>query len=272
MAGIESLSQQFARGEKIAMLTCYDATFAKLMEHAGVDVLLVGDSLGMVLQGADNTLGVSLQDMLYHTRMVASGVLHTPIMADLPVGTYEHSHPLALQHARALLAAGAHMVKLEISTPDIIETVRYLAAHDVAVCAHLGFTPQAVNQLGGFKIQGKTPESAEKIVQQAHMVQAAGAQMLLLEMMPAALGKQVTEQSNIPTIGIGAGVDCDGQVLVLQDLLGIYTGSAQKSPTNYKPPRFAENFLQKNGSIQHAISDYVKQVKQRTFPGVAHAY
>lgn len=266
-----SLQQRINTGEKIAMLTCYDATFAKLSAAAGVDMLLVGDSLGMVLQGAENTLQVTMQDMLYHTRCVAAGAPNTPIMTDMPYGSYEHGPKLALENARLLVDAGADIVKIE-GGGDMVSTARYLVEHDIAVCSHLGFTPQSVTQLGGYKIQGKTEAGAQQILQDAVAMCEAGVAMLLLEMVPAALAKQVTASVNIPTIGIGAGVDCSGQVLVVQDLLGIYNGSAQKKPADYKAPRFAKNFLIDTNSVQQAVINYVQAVKDKTFPAAEHSY
>lgn len=258
-------------GEKIAMLTCYDATFAKLMEHSGVDILLVGDSLGMVLQGAENTLNVSMHHMTYHTRMVKNGAPNTLILADMPIGSYEQDNEAAYKNALWLVKSGAHMVKFE-GGGKRVETARYLVQQGIAVCAHLGFTPQSVNQLGGYKIQGKTDESAAQILQDAKDMAAAGVSFVLLEMVPAALAKKITESINCPTIGIGAGVDCSGQVLVLQDLLGIYNGSASKKPEDYKAPRFAKNFLKDTRSIQEAVAAYVKAVKDKSFPALEHSY
>lgn len=266
-----TLNQLTASGDKIAMLTCYDATFAKVCAAAGVDILLVGDSLGMVLQGAENTLQVSMQDMVYHTRCVAAGAPDTLIITDMPYGSYEHSHTQALENAQKLIAAGAHIVKIE-GGGEMVNTARHLVENGIAVCSHLGFTPQSVQQLGGYKIQGKTDESAQKILHDAIQMSAVGVCMVLLEMVPAALARQISEQLEIPTIGIGAGVDCDGQVLVLQDLLGIYTGSASKKPGEYKAPRFAKNFLSASGSIEKAIASYVQAVKDKSFPAVEHSY
>lgn len=265
-----SLDQLTASGEKIAMLTCYDATFAKLCAAAGVDMLLVGDSLGMVLQGAENTLQVTMQDMIYHTRCVAAGAPDTLIMTDMPYGSYEHSMVDALKNAQALIKAGADIVKLEGG--NFTETTRYLSTHGIPVCAHLGFTPQSVQKLGGYKIQGRTEESANQIKQQAMNMAAAGASMILLEMVPAALASTISASVKVPTIGIGAGVDCSGQVLVMQDLLGIYSGVASKQPNDYKAPRFTKNFLAESGSIQQAIRDYVAAVKNSTFPAAEHSY
>ncbi len=259
------------RGEKIAMLTCYDATFAKLMQLAGVDILLVGDSLGMVLQGEENTLNVSMHHMTYHTKSVAAGAPNTFIMADMPLGSYEHDHAAAYKNAQWLIKSGAHMVKFE-GGGERVATARYLVERGIPVCAHLGFTPQSVNQLGGYKIQGKTADSAKQILNDAIAMSDAGASMVLLEMVPASLAKTITQTISAPTIGIGAGVHCSGQVLVLQDLLGIYTGVAEKDPAQFKSPRFVRNFLQDTHSIQDAVRLYVDAVKQQTFPAPEHSY
>ena len=268
---LDALNQMVARDEKIVMLTCYDATFAKLMELAGVDILLVGDSLGMVLQGAENTLNVSMHHMTYHTKSVAAGAPNTFIIADMPLGSYEHDDQAAYKNAEWLIRSGAHMVKFEGGGARV-KTARYLVEHGIPVCAHLGFTPQSVNQLGGYKIQGKTPESAQRIIDDAKAMADAGASFVLLEMVPAALAKQITESIEVPTIGIGAGVDCSGQVLVLQDLIGIYTGSASKPVAQHKSPRFIRNFLKDTNSIQTAVENYVKAVKDKTFPALEHSY
>lgn len=268
---LKQLQETSVRGEKLAMLTCYDATFAKLMEAAGVDILLVGDSLGMVLQGFDNTLQVSMAAMVYHTEMVARGCKNTFIMADMPYGSYENNPQAAYRNAAKLIAAGAHMIKLE-GGGAMIETARYLAERDIPVCAHLGFTPQSVHQLGGYKIQGKTTAGAHQILQDAITMSNAGVAFVLLEMVPATLAKQITESIAVPTIGIGAGVDCSGQVLVLQDLLGIYNGVADKIPSDHKSPRFVKNFLLEANSIQQAINHYVTAVKNKTFPALEHSY
>ncbi len=253
------------------MLTCYDATFAKLMELAGVDILLVGDSLGMVLQGAENTLNVSMHHMTYHTKMVKNGAPNTLIMADMPIGSYEQDNEAAYKNALWLIKSGAHMVKFE-GGGKRVETARYLVENGISVCAHLGFTPQSVNQLGGYKIQGKTEESAEQILNDAIAMSDAGVSFVLLEMVPAVLAKKITESIKTPTIGIGAGVDCSGQVLVLQDLLGIYTGSASKKPSEFKCPRFAKNFLRETNSVQQAVENYVLAVKNASFPAFEHSY
>ncbi|PPD14797.1 MAG: 3-methyl-2-oxobutanoate hydroxymethyltransferase, partial [Methylotenera sp.] len=248
---LSQLNQKVKAGEKLAMLTCYDATFAKLMQEAKVDILLVGDSLGMVLHGAENTLNVSMHHMTYHTKSVATGAPDTFIIADMPLGSYEHDAEAAYKNAEWLIKSGAHMVKFE-GGGDKANTAQYLVERGIPVCAHLGFTPQSVNQLGGYKIQGKTVESAAKIMQDAIAMASAGASFILLEMVPASLARSITESINVPTIGIGAGVDCSGQVLVLQDLLGIYTGPATKNPTEFKSPRFVRNFLKETNNIQDA--------------------
>ncbi len=268
---LNELLSRAKAGEKLSMLTCYDATFAKLLEEAGVDMILVGDSLGMVLQGADNTLNVSMHHMTYHTKNVAAGALNTFIVADMPIGSYELDQEAALKNAKWLIKSGANMVKFE-GGGDKVKTAQYLVAQGIPVCAHLGFTPQSVNQLGGYKIQGKTVESAEKILHDAIAMSDAGVSFVLLEMVPAQLAKKITEMINAPTIGIGAGVDCSGQVLVLQDLLGIYTGPASKKPEDFKLPRFVRNFLKDTNSIQLAIKAYVQAVKDKTFPAQEHSY
>lgn len=268
---LSNLQNMVKAGEKIAMLTCYDATFAKLMELAGVDILLVGDSLGMVLQGADNTLNVSMHHMTYHTKSVSAGAPNTLIIADMPLGSYEHDNEAAYKNADWLIRSGAHMVKFE-GGGKLIETARYLVAHGIPVCAHLGFTPQSVNQLGGYRVQGNTQESAERIIRDAQAMSDAGVSFVLLEMVPAELAKQITDSIKTPTIGIGAGIDCSGQVLVLQDLLGIYNGPASKAPSTFKSPRFVRNFLKETNSVQDAVTAYVKAVKNKTFPAQEHSY
>ena len=273
---LNELQNKVIAGEKIAMLTCYDATFAKLMEHAGVDILLVGDSLGMVLQGAENTLNVSMHHMTYHTKMVKNGAPNTVIMADMPIGSYEQDNEAAYKNALWLVKSGAHIIKFE-GGGKRVETARYLVQQGIPVCAHLGFTPQSVNQLGGYKIQGKTEESAKQILIDAKAMSEAGVSFVLLEMVPAALAKKITKSISTPTIGIGAGVDCSGQVLVIHDLLGVYTGAASKNPDEFKNPRFVRNFLKDsavNGeaSVQQAIANYVMAVKNKTFPALEHSY
>lgn len=262
-----NLRQMHARGEKIAVLTCYDASFAALCEKAGVDILLVGDSLGMVLQGANSTLGVTLRDMLYHTRCVSAGIRKSYIITDLPFGSYQQNPEQALRTAVKLMAAGAHMVKLEGGTP-MLETVRFLVERGIPVCGHLGLTPQSVHQLGGYRVQGKEQKEAEQLLSDAQALADAGASMLVLEMVPASLAREVTASVPIITIGIGAGSDCSGQVLVLQDMLGIYGAG---NP-DYKPPRFVRNFMQGADSIEQALRQYVQAVKDGTFPAAEHSF
>lgn len=268
---INNIKKIVCTGEKVTMLTCYDASFAKVMELAGVDMLLVGDSLGMVLQGAENTLNVSMHHMTYHTKSVAAGAPNTLIVADMPIGSYEHDNEAAYKNAEWLIKSGAHMVKFE-GGGSKVDTAHYLVERGIPVCAHLGFTPQSVNQLGGYRIQGKTDESAAQILQDAIDMSSAGVSFIVLEMVPATLAKNITETVSAPTIGIGAGVDCSGQVLVLQDLLGIYNGPANKHPDDFKSPRFVRNFLKEASSIQEAITAYVKAVKDKSFPAEAHSY
>lgn len=259
MSELEHLSGLKARAEKIAVLTCYDASMAALMSAARVDALLVGDSLGMVLQGAGDTLGVTMDGMVYHTRCVATGVSGIPIITDLPYGS-DATPEQTLQNAQKLVDAGAHMVKLEGNKSAI---VRHLVQQNIPVCGHLGFTPQSVREIGGYKVQGKEAESALKILNDALELQTAGIQMLVLEMVPATLAARITQALDIPTIGIGAGPDCSGQVLVVHDALGMYPG---------KKLKFTRNFLAESGSIPEALAAYVAAVKQGQFPAPEHCF
>lgn len=249
-------------GEKIAIVTCYDASFAALLEKAGVDILLVGDSLGNVLQGEETTLPVTLDDMIYHTRCVARGSSKAFIMADMPFGTSQVSPEDTFRNAAELMAAGANMVKIEGGS-IMAETVEFLTQRGIPVSGHVGLTPQSVNQLGGYKVQGKTDYEAEQLLEDAVALEKAGAGMLLMEVVPAALAGQVTRTLSIPTIGIGAGIDCSAQVLVLYDMLGIYSG---------KKARFMKNFLTGTGSIHEAVENYIRAVKAGEFPGPEHAF
>jgi 3-methyl-2-oxobutanoate hydroxymethyltransferase len=249
------------QGEKIAVLTAYDAGFARLAEEAGVEVILVGDSLGMVVQGHASTLPVKLAEMSYHTRCVARGAHRALIVSDMPFASFQQSPQQAYASAARLMAAGANMVKLE-GGAVMQETVRFLVERGIPVCAHLGLLPQSFNQLGGYRVQARDPSGANQLLADARALQQAGAGLLVLESIPAALGKLVTESLTIPTIGIGAGPDCSGQVLVLQDVLGIYP----------QPPKFSKNFMAKAGSIQGAIGAYVAAVKSGAFPGPEHCF
>jgi 3-methyl-2-oxobutanoate hydroxymethyltransferase len=250
------------KGEKIAVLTCYDASFATLLETNGVDVLLVGDSLGMVVQGRESTLPVTIEQMAYHTACVAAGAQQAFVIADMPFGTSQFSARETFAHAVQLMQAGAEMVKLE-GGAEMAETIAFLTSRGIPVCAHIGLTPQSVNQLGGYKVQGKTDAAAKKLLSDAQALQDAGAGMIVLEAIPATLGAQVTQQLHIPTIGIGAGVDCSGQVLVVYDMLGIYPG---------KKPRFVKDFMPGAGSIAQAVANYVAEVKSGAFPTAEHSF
>ncbi len=259
---LTDLNQCKARGEKIAVLTSYDASFTTRIEQAGAEVILVGDSLGMVVQGHESTLPVTMDDMVYHCRNVARARARAFLIADMPFMSYA-SPRQALDNAGRLMQEGfAHMVKLEGGRVQI-ETVRRLAEHAIPVCAHLGLTPQSVHQLGGFRVQGRGSAAARAILDDAVALQCAGAQMLVLECVPGGLGKAVSERLDIPVIGIGAGPDCDGQVLVVYDLLGLSIG-----PT----PRFVRNFLAAGGSVQQALDDYVAAVKSGDFPSAEESY
>jgi 3-methyl-2-oxobutanoate hydroxymethyltransferase len=254
------------RGEKIAMLTCYDASFAALLDRAGVDVLLIGDSLGNVLQGHTSTLPVSMEHILYHTECVARGNKTAWIMADMPWASYHESPAQAYGNAARLMAAGANMIKLEgvdARSSWMTDTVAFIAERGVPVCAHIGLTPQFVHALGGYRVQGKDPSGAEQMKQQARKLQEAGASMLLYEMIPAALAAQITASVDIPTIGIGAGPACTGQVLVLHDMLDVFPG---------RKARFVRNFMEGAAGIQGAVEAYVRAVKDGTFPGEEHSY
>jgi len=259
MSSLSTLQALKQRGEKIAMLTCYDASFAAMLEAAGVDVLLVGDMLGVVLQGASGTQNVTMQDMLYHTRSVAAGSKSLLIIADMPYAS-DISPELALSNAEQLIAAGAHMIKLEGNKAHI---VRHLVANDIAVCGHLGFTPQSITSSGDYPVQGKDAASAQQILGDALALQKAGISMLVLSMVPAAVAADITMKLKIPTIGIGAGKDCDGQVLVLYDMLGISPGKLTK---------YSRNFLIGNESIKNAVAAYVAAVKSGTFPDIEHSF
>jgi 3-methyl-2-oxobutanoate hydroxymethyltransferase len=258
---LPQLIHRVDQGEKLAALTCYDASFARLLVEAGVDILLVGDSLGMTIQGHATTLAVSLDQMVYHTEAVTRGAEGRAfIIADLPFGSYQEGPVQALRSSSRLLAAGANMVKLE-GGAVMVDTVRFLVERGIPVCAHLGLLPQSVNTTG-YRAQGRDESEAEQLLRDAEAMQAAGAQMLVLESIPAQLATAASLTLAIPTIGIGAGSGCDGQVLVLQDLVGL-------TP---KPPRFAKDFLAEGGSLAGAIKAYVSAVKAEYFPGPEHSF
>lgn len=260
----DALRDMKQRGEKIAVLTAYDASMAARCEQAGVDVLLVGDSLGMVIQGYDSTLPVGMDDMLYHTANVARARKRAFLIADMPYQSYT-TDALALDNGRALLGAGADMVKLE-GGGALVPRIRHLVEQGVPVCGHLGLLPQSVNELGGYKVQGREANAAQQMLDDARALEAAGAQLLVLECIPRQLAGQISTAVSIPVIGIGAGVDCDGQVLVSYDLLGMTPG---------KRPRFVRDFLSELGpgkGIKEAIAEYVRQVKTGEFPQPEHSY
>ena len=258
---ISKLQEMRQAGEKIAVLTAYDASFAALMDQAGIDVILIGDSLGNIVQGETSTLPVTIEHMVYHTSCVAKGQASAFLIADMPFGSYSTPEQ-AMQNAAQLMRAGAHMVKLE-GGAWLAETVKFLVERSVPVCAHLGLLPQSVHTLGGFKVQGKSTESAQTLINDAKALQEAGAQLLVLEAIPSELGKKVTESIQIPTIGIGAGPDCSGQVLVMHDMLGAFPG---------RSPKFVKNFLSGQGSIEEAFKCYVQEVKTGKFPGPEHCF
>ena len=259
---LTTLHKMTQDGDKISMLTCYDASFAAVLDAAGVDVLLIGDSLGMVLQGHDSTLPVTMRDVQYHTTCVARGSKRAFVIADMPFGSFQVSPAQTFENAAQLLAAGAQMVKIE-GGETMADTMAFMTARGIPVCGHLGLTPQSVHQFGGDRVQGKTESQAERLISDAKMLEDAGAGMIVLELIPAALAREVTSQLHIPTIGIGAGVDCSGQVLVLHDMLDVFPG---------RKPKFVKNFLRGQGSIQGAVAAYVSEVKAKTFPGHEHSF
>ncbi len=258
---ISKLQEMRQGGEKIAVLTAYDASFAALMDQAGLDVILIGDSLGNIVQGESSTLPVTVEHMVYHTSCVAKGQASAFLIADMPFGSYSTPEQ-AMLNAAQLMRAGAHMVKLE-GGAWLAETVKFLVERSIPVCAHLGLLPQSVHTLGGFKVQGKSTESAQTLINDAKALQEAGAQLLVLEAIPSELGKKVTDAIQIPSIGIGAGPDCSGQVLVMHDMLGAFPG---------RSPKFVKNFLTGQSSIEAAFKCYVQEVKTGKFPGPEHCF
>jgi len=249
-------------GQKITCLTAYDYSFASLLDRAGLDAIMVGDSLGMTMQGHASTLPVTIDDMAYHCACVARGVTRALIIGDMPFGSYQVSPEQAFENAAILMQAGAQVVKLEGGAP-MAGTVRFLVERGIPVCAHLGLTPQSVHQLGGYRVQGRDEAASARLRDDANQLQAAGACLLVLEAVPAALAKAISAELAIPTIGIGAGVDTDGQVLVLQDMLGLYPRPS---------PKFSRNFMQGAESIEAAVKAYVEAVRGKTFPGPEHSY
>ncbi len=257
---VNTLLSYKSEGKKFSCLTAYDATFARLISLAGVETILVGDSLGMVLQGHDSTLPVSSNDIAYHTAAVSKGNQGSLIIADMPFMSYAETNQ-ALLNARQLMQAGAHMIKME-GGEWLAETINKLVRCGIPVCGHLGLTPQSVNTLGGYKVQGRAAQSAQQIEKDALVLQNAGAQLLVLECVPRQLAKTITENVDIPVIGIGAGPDTNAQVLVLHDMLGL----------NPKPARFVKDFMAENHSIPKALQAYSDEVQQGVFPGDAHCF
>jgi 3-methyl-2-oxobutanoate hydroxymethyltransferase len=259
---VATLGRMKAQGEKIASLTCYDASFAALVDESGADVVLVGDSLGMVIQGHDTTVPVTLDHIIYHCKAVARGLRRPFLMADMPFMTYT-SREQALQNAvRLMQEGGAKMVKLEGGAGQV-EIVEFLASHDIAVCAHLGLKPQSVHKTGGFRVQGREEAAAEQMKRDAKALQDAGADVVLLECIPSQLGADITADLHVPVIGIGAGPDTDGQILVLYDVLDITPG---------RKPRFVRNYMAGHDSPLAALTSYVEAVKSRAYPAPEHCF
>jgi 3-methyl-2-oxobutanoate hydroxymethyltransferase len=259
---ITSLMQMKQQGEKITVLTSYDASFTRVLEAAGVEVLLVGDSLGMVIQGQESTLPVSVDEIVYHTRNVAAVRKRALLIADMPFMSYSSVSQALDSAGRLMKEGGAHMVKLEGGSIQL-DTVRELTSHGIPVCAHLGLQPQSVYKLGGYRVQGRDQDAARAMQEDALALQDAGAQMLVLECIPKDLAAEISRSLDIPVIGIGAGPDCDGQVLVVYDMLGITMGTL---------PRFCKNFLQQVDTIEEAVAAYVREVKEGSFPGLEQSY
>jgi len=247
-------------GEKISCLTAYDASFSRLVDRAGVDIMLVGDSLGMVVQGKATTVPVSINEMVYHTQCVVNARKRSLVIADLPFLSYATQEMALKNTAKLMQEGGAQMVKLEGGHIDII---KFLVGFGISVCGHLGLLPQSINQLGAYKVQGRESDAAAKIMAEAKEIEQAGAGLLILECVPAGLAEKIAYALKIPVIGIGAGVGCDGQVLVLYDMLGISIG---------KIPKFSKNFMQESSDISNAINQFQQAVKQGTFPGKEHSY
>jgi 3-methyl-2-oxobutanoate hydroxymethyltransferase len=261
---LRSLQTLYTQGEKMVMLTAYDASFAQLAATAGVEMLLVGDSLGMVIQGQGSTLPVTLDDMIYHTQAVARGAGDALVLADLPFGAYQLSKEQAFESAVRLIQAGAQMVKLEGGLL-MAESIAFLTERGIPVCGHIGLMPQSVNSYGGYVVQGKTQDDVERLVQEAQALAVAGASLIVLECVPSSTAKAVAAAVNVPIIGIGAGADVAGQVLVVYDALGISQG---------RLPKFVRNFMNETGvtSLSDGVKAYVQAVKQGTFPRAEESY
>lgn len=259
---VNTLKQMKQNGEKITCLTAYDYSFGAMLDNNGVDLILVGDSLGMVMQGHSTPVPVTLDDCIYHTKCVSRGVERALVMGDLPFGSYQISKEQALESAvRLMQEGGAQVIKYE-GGAHMVEVTEFLTTRGIAVCGHIGLTPQSVNQLGGFKVQGRG-DAGERLLQEAIQLENAGVSMLILEAIPAPLAERISQAIEIPTIGIGAGEACDGQVLVLQDMLGLYPD---------KSPKFSKNFMLQADSIDGAIRAFVEEVKMSKFPTTEHAF
>jgi 3-methyl-2-oxobutanoate hydroxymethyltransferase len=259
---VATLHRMKEQAEKIASITCYDASYAALVDASGADVVLVGDSLGMVIQGHDTTVPVTLEHIIYHCRAVSKGLVRPFLMADMPFMTYTSKETALANAVRLMQEGGAKMVKLEGGSSQV-QIVEFLASHDIAVCAHLGLRPQSVHKTGGFRVQGREEAAAEQMRVDAKALQDAGADIVLLECIPSALGRQITEELHVPVIGIGAGPDTDGQILVLYDVLDITPG---------RKPRFVQNFMQGNDSPLAALQAYTQAVKTRAYPAPEHCF
>lgn len=259
---LATLHKMKGAGEKIASLTCYDASFAVLIDAADVDVVLVGDSLGMVIQGHDTTVPVTMDDMVYHTRAVKRGVHRPLLMADLPFASYPSKEAALVNSVRLMQEGGAQMIKLE-SGAGQVDIVEHLASHDIAVCAHLGLKPQSVHKTGGFRVQGREQDAAKRMVEAAKALESAGADVLLVECVPTELGKAITQEVHVPVIGIGAGPHTDGQILVTYDILDITTG---------RKPRFVRDFMHGAADNLEAMKRYVKAVKDGEYPAPEHCF
>ncbi len=260
---VSTLQKQKEQGDKITMLTCYDYSMAKLMDEAGINILLIGDSLGNVILGYEDTLSVTMEDMIHHSAAVARGAKNALIVCDMPFMSYQVSVEDAVRNAGRLMKEGrANMVKLE-GGASVCPQIEAIVKASIPVCAHIGLTPQSINAFGGFKVQGKSEEAARQLIEDAKRVEAAGASLLVMEGIPAKLAEIITKTVNIPTIGIGAGAGCDGQVLVYQDMLGMFKDYV---------PKFVKVFADTGSVMKQAFADYTREVKEGTFPSAEHTY
>ena len=259
---LTTLRSMKEKGEKIAALTAYDASFAMLMDEAGVDVVLIGDSLGMVIQGRETTVPVTMSDILYHCRAVSRGLYRGFLMADMPFMSYTNKRQARDNAARLMQEGGAKMVKLEGGHRQL-KIVEFLAHSDIPICAHIGLTPQSVHKIGGFRVQGRDSKGAERLIEDARSLQESGADVILMECIPAELGAAITSELSVPVIGIGAGPQTDGQILVLYDILDVTTG---------RKPRFSRNFMKGHESITDALRAYVEEVKSGDYPAAEHCF